>query len=61
MKFKILYKISNLPIFQQHMYNNISDAFHCPIGDVVLVQDLSTGFVYNQSLLFKRNKVYVKK
>jgi len=44
-----LYEVKDIPIFQHHMYNKKNDALNCPKGDVLLVEDLSTGFVYNQS------------
>ena len=49
MNVRKLYEVKDLPVFQQHMYDNKKDALNCPKGDVVLVQNLSTGFVYNQS------------
>ena len=42
-----LYSIEQLPIFQNRMYDNEAEAIGCPKGDVRLVEDMETGFVYN--------------
>jgi hypothetical protein len=42
-----LYSASQLPIFQNRMYATAQEARDCPLGDVRLVEDLSTGLVYN--------------
>lgn len=44
-----LYKIGQLPIFQNRMYESESEARACPKGDVDLVEDLTTGLVYNRA------------
>ena len=44
-----LYQVRDLPIFQNRMYPSRSEARNCPRGDVVLVEDLSSGLVYNQA------------
>ena len=46
---KILYKVDQLPIFQNRMYDSATEARHCPRGDVTLVENLETGLVYNAS------------
>jgi hypothetical protein len=44
-----LYRAEALPIFQNRMYSTREAAQACPKGDVVLVEDLQTGLVYNQA------------
>jgi hypothetical protein len=44
---KLLYKQAQLPIFQNWMYDTEADAKACPKGDVRLVEDQSSGLVYN--------------
>ena len=46
-KAREIYKIDQLPIFQNRMYDSKEDAIACPKGDVRLVEDLETGLVYN--------------
>ena len=48
-KLRELYRIDQLPIFQNRMYDTEADAKDCPKGDVRLVEDLQTGLVYNAS------------
>jgi SAM-dependent methyltransferase len=42
-----LYQQQALPILQNRMYDTRAEAVACPKGDVVLVEDLRTGFVSN--------------
>ncbi|MBU0750995.1 MAG: methyltransferase domain-containing protein [Gammaproteobacteria bacterium] len=42
-----LYRIEQLPIFQNRMYETAKEACECPRGDVRLIQDLETGLIYN--------------
>jgi hypothetical protein len=42
-----LYRIEQLPIFQNRMYDTALEALNCPKGDMRLVEDLTTGLVYN--------------
>ena len=44
---KLLYQQEQFPIFQNRMYDTETEAKACPKGDVKLVEDLSTGLVYN--------------
>lgn len=44
-----LYKQPALPVFQNRMYDTREEALACPTGDVLLVQDLQTGLIYNQA------------
>lgn len=42
-----LYRVEQLPIFQNRMYDTEAQARACPRGDVRLVQDLDTGLISN--------------
>jgi len=42
-----LFRITGLPIFQNKMYNDHLSAITSPVGDMVLVQDLDTGLIFN--------------
>lgn len=44
---RVLYTDRGLPIFQNRMYNDKAEARSCPTGDIILVEDLETGLVYN--------------
>jgi hypothetical protein len=48
MSFRKLYKVEDLPVFQQFMYDNKESALNCPKGNLLLVEDLLTGLIYNQ-------------
>lgn len=45
--FRELYRQANLPIFQNRMYDSAEAGRSCPMGDMVLVEDLQTGLVRN--------------
>lgn len=42
-----LYRVDQLPIFQNRMYDSSLEARNCPKGDMRLVEDMATGLVYN--------------
>ena len=42
-----LYEQRQLPIFQNRMYDTAEEAMSCPKGDMRLVEDLTSGLVYN--------------
>lgn len=44
---RLLYEQAQLPIFQNRMYESQAEAVSCPKGDLQLVEDLTTGLVYN--------------
>ena len=44
---RFLYEVSQLPIFQNRVYEMESEAIDCPKGDIRLVENLETGLVYN--------------
>lgn len=44
-----LYKINGLPIFQNRLFGTYEEARSCLKGDLILVQDLVTGMIFNQA------------
>lgn len=46
-KLRELYRVEQLPIFQNRMYDTALEARNCPKGDMQLVEDSTTGLVYN--------------
>ncbi len=42
-----VYRQEALPIFQNRMYDSCEEGRNCPRGDVVLVEDLESGLVFN--------------
>ena len=44
-----IYRAEQLPVFQNRMFASEQGARDCTRGDVVLVQDLDTGLIYNQA------------
>jgi hypothetical protein len=42
-----LYRVEQLPIFQNRMHDTAQDARECPRGNIRLVQNLATGLIYN--------------
>lgn len=42
-----LYRVEQLPVFQNLMYESESEARTCPRGDIRLVENLDTGLVHN--------------
>ena len=44
-----IYRAEQLPVFQNRMFATAAAARGCARGDLVLVQDLDTGLVYNQA------------
>lgn len=42
-----LYRVEQLPVLQNRMYESAHEARACPRGDLRLVQNLETGLVYN--------------
>ncbi len=49
MKYRELYKVEGLPIFQNKMFPDRVAALACPKGDVTLVQDMDTGLILNSA------------
>jgi Methyltransferase domain len=48
-RYKEIYRVEQLPVFQNRMFQSIESARNCTKGDVILVQDLETGLIFNQS------------
>ena len=44
-----LYRVEQLPVLQNRMFTTEDEALSCAKGDVVLVQDMKTGLVFNQT------------
>ncbi len=44
-----LYRVEQLPVFQNRMFRTAEDARHCARGDIVLVRDLDSGLIHNQA------------
>lgn len=44
---KLLYEQTGYPIFQNRMYDTAQEGKNCPKGDIRLVEDGTTGLVYN--------------
>ena len=47
--YREIYRADQLPVFQNRMFNTSAEALASPKGDVVLVQDMHTGLVFNQA------------
>ena len=47
--FRELYRAEKLPVFQNRMFQTQEEAIHCIKGDIVLVQDMETGLIFNQA------------
>lgn len=43
-----LFRAEGMPVFQNRMFNTAVEAKSCPRGNIVLVQDLNTGLIYNR-------------
>lgn len=44
-----IYRVETLPVLQNRVFETAQAARNCPVGDVVLVQDAKTGFVFNSA------------
>ena len=44
-----LYRVEQLPVLQNRMFTTEDEALSCAKGDVVLVQDMKTGLVFNKT------------
>jgi len=47
-RFRELYRVDQLPIFQNYMFHTSEEAKACIKGDLVLVQDMETGLIFNK-------------
>lgn len=47
MSHRELFRVENVPAYQNKMFDTREAAKDCPLGDVVLVQDIESGLVFN--------------
>ena len=43
-----IYRVDQLPVFQNKMFRSATEAIACTRGDLILVQDLMTGLIYRR-------------
>jgi hypothetical protein len=48
-RLKPIYRVEQLPVFQNRMFASAASARDCARGDMALVQDLETGLIFNQA------------
>lgn len=48
-RYKHLYCIEALPVFQNRVFSTAREGMNCTRGDIDLVQDMHTGFVFNRA------------
>lgn len=46
-----IYRAKKYPVLQNRMYKTSEEALACPQSDIVLVQDMGTGLIFNQAFL----------
>ena len=46
---RVLYEASDFPILQNRVYRTRKEAISCPRGDILIVEDEKTGFIYNDA------------
>jgi hypothetical protein len=44
---RTLYEQTDFPILQNKVYHSAEDALNCPLGDIKIIQDFSSGLIYN--------------
>ena len=44
-----LFKVEALPVFQNKMFTDRNAALACPKGNIVLVQNMDTGLIFNNA------------
>jgi SAM-dependent methyltransferase len=49
MSLRELYRVEKLPVLQNRIYEDRSNAIDCQKGDIVLVQDVRTGLIFNRA------------
>lgn len=47
MNYRELFRVEGLPVFQNKMFPDPVSAIHCLKGDLVLVQDMDSGLIFN--------------
>jgi hypothetical protein len=48
-RYREIYRANQLPIYQNRLFDSKQDARNCAKGDVVLVQDIETGLIFNRA------------
>jgi SAM-dependent methyltransferase len=48
-RYREIYRAEQLPVFQNRMFQSEEEAKNCVKGDILLVQDLETGLIFNQA------------
>ncbi len=48
-RYREIYRAEELPVTQNRMFDTRDDAINCVKGDVILVQDMKTGLIFNQA------------
>lgn len=46
---RVLYEESGFPILQNRVYQNREEAMSCPRGDIRIIEDQTTGLIYNDA------------
>lgn len=49
MKYRELFRVEGLPVFQNKMFVDHTAALACPKGDMTLVQDMDSGLIFNSA------------
>ena len=47
MRYRELFNVTGLPVFQNKVFDDCAGALGCPKGDMRLVQDMETGLIFN--------------
>lgn len=50
-KYRELYRVEGLPVLQNRVFENQEEAINSPQGDMVLVEDLETGLIFNRAFI----------
>jgi Methyltransferase domain/C-methyltransferase C-terminal domain len=48
-RYRPLFRVAQLPVFQNRMFHSREDAINCAKGDMELVQDLESGMILNKA------------
>jgi SAM-dependent methyltransferase len=48
-RYKEIYRAEQFPVFQNRMFKSAEDAINCVKGDILLVQDMETGLIFNHA------------
>jgi hypothetical protein len=52
MSYREIFRVESVPVLGNKMFVTEAAALACPTGDVVLVQDMETGLVFNRAFDF---------